>query len=245
MTWRRVPPLFSSMQAFVACIYACLCMCVRVSILHMLKHMCVAMAPTTTATSKPICCVTMGTIISQREGKWDSKEEREGMGRVTTTTLSLSLSLILRVLTGAYLYSVSTSFEQTSPITSSELCFTYMKSPCVDLHTHTRWATDPQSFFTSTCSFLFVQPRWHLSESHMLVDSSGCFECAASVSAPLFWSELKQDHLVWIILDYFVHFISECCLFAEGFNVYFLLSIFLSVCVCETFCAAVLVRTLV
>lgn len=55
------------------------------------KHMCVAMVPTTTATSKPICCVPMVTVISPRVGgketreRWDSKEMRQGMGHITTT----------------------------------------------------------------------------------------------------------------------------------------------------------------
>lgn len=65
------------------------------------KHMCVAMAPTTTATSKPICCIAMVTVISQRVGgkemqregeRWDSKNMRQGMGRITTT---VALFLVL------------------------------------------------------------------------------------------------------------------------------------------------------
>ncbi len=41
------------------------------------KHMCVAMEPTTTVTSKPICCVTMVTVISQRVGGKERERERE------------------------------------------------------------------------------------------------------------------------------------------------------------------------
>lgn len=41
------------------------------------KHMCVAMAPTTTVISKPICCVTMVTLISQRVGGKERERRRE------------------------------------------------------------------------------------------------------------------------------------------------------------------------
>lgn len=41
------------------------------------KHMCVAMAPTITMTSEPICCVTMETVISQRVGGIEAEGGRE------------------------------------------------------------------------------------------------------------------------------------------------------------------------
>lgn len=42
------------------------------------KHMCVAMAPTTAATSEPICCVTMVMVISQKVGeskRWEGGDK--------------------------------------------------------------------------------------------------------------------------------------------------------------------------
>lgn len=73
--------------------FVCLCECVQPTHVdrEKHKHMCVAMAPTTTVTSKPICYVTMVTVISQRVGgrerqreRWDSNKKREGMGHITT-----------------------------------------------------------------------------------------------------------------------------------------------------------------
>lgn len=82
-------------QCLCACVYAraCVCVCARPTHVDRAKHkhMCVAMAPTTAVTSKPICCVTMVTVISQRvverdreRERWDSKKKREGKGHITT-----------------------------------------------------------------------------------------------------------------------------------------------------------------
>lgn len=63
-------------------------MCVRVCIAESIekteqqehKRKCVAMAPTTTVISTPMCCVAMGTVISQRVGKRQLKEREVGYG---------------------------------------------------------------------------------------------------------------------------------------------------------------------
>lgn len=86
MTWRRGPPFN---LYWVSHCYRQRCLRVRVYVRGRArpthvdgakhKHMCVAMAPTTAVTPKPICCVTVVMVISQREG--ERATERGGIQR--------------------------------------------------------------------------------------------------------------------------------------------------------------------